>query len=643
MNSFDPKIIHNALRYFCLALIISLFFSSGAYSFPLHQNTNQEFKLLTKKKVLILHSYHEGFYWTDRIMKGINTVFENEDVETFTNYMDTKRCSDSAYFQQLKDIYHHKYSNIQFDAILSSDDNALNFLIDYGDELFPNVPIVFCGINDFQPERIQGNENITGIYESYDVLGTVNLIRELHPNIKEIAVIYDATVSGMAFQNRMTRVESILKDSIDFKHLYDLDLKDLHMQLSNLPKDAAVIWGIYIRTPQGEVLTSEQSLEFTKSATKLPIYCIWDVVGQGVIGGKITSPVFQGEEAAKIAIRLIKGTKANEIEVSGSPMIHKFDYNALENYGISTSELPANSIVVNESYSFFKQYKTLIWTVSIIIIVLVFIVLILSHLLQKINTTSKVLQITNNRLAVAKEKAEESDRLKTSFLANLSHEIRTPMNGIIGFAELLDYKEISIEQQQRYLHLIKESGHRMLVLINNLVDISKIETGQISCNIVTTDLNQLMENTYHFFKPLAEKSNLSLAYQSQLPNTDCLIEIDSLHLEQVLTNLLTNAIKFTKEGQVHFSYQTQNDQLYFSVKDTGPGIHPEMKDIVFERFRQADTKAFHAEEGSGLGLAISKSLIQLMGGEIGVNSTPGEGAEFYFTIPYVKTPQTINS
>lgn len=588
------------------------------------------------KNVLILHSYHAGFYWTDRIIQGIASVLKNEDIELFVNYMDTKHCSNEDYLVQLKTIYKTKYDNTQFDAILTTDDHALNFLLKFGNELFPDVPVVFCGINDFHPIRIEGHNNFTGIYETYDVLGTVHLIKHLHPKVKTIALINDGTVSGKAFRNRVNRVENQLKDSIKFKYLSNLSIEELGNQLQKLPNNAAVIWGIYLRTPKGIVFTNKESIQQTSTFTQLPIYCIWDVVGQGVIGGKITNPNFQGEEAAKLIIRILNGERPSNIPVSGSPMVYKFDYNLLQQFNISETNIPKKSIVLNKPISFFKKYEKLIWPISSIITTLVLIVFVLIHLLQKIKTSEKKLLITNKKLEFALEKAEESDRLKTSFLANLSHEIRTPMNGIIGFSKLLDNKNITTIKQKKYLDLIKSSSQRMLELINNLVDISRIETEQIKCFQNKIDLNKLVLDTYSFFTSLAKDKNLKITCNNKLPEESCQIISDQQKLEQILYNLLSNAIKFTKSGKIILTSEIRWNQIYFSIKDTGPGIPTEMQEIIFERFRQADHTAFHAEQGSGLGLAISKSLVEIMGGEIGVHSELNKGAEFFFTIPYTQ-------
>lgn len=235
------------------------------------------------------------------------------------------------------------------------------------------------------------------------------------------------------------------------------------------------------------------------------------------------------------------------------------------------------------------------------------------------------------------EKAEQSDKLKTAFLANLSHEIRTPMNGILGFSDLLSNQNLSHETQEKYINLIQRSGKRMLSLINDLVDISKIEAGQISINPKPTKLNEMMQRLHSFFQPKAVECNLNLSLDEYDSCEEIIIDVDDLRLEQILSNLISNAIKYTKVGKIEFGYKILGKEIYFWVKDTGIGIPKDKHEIIFERFRQADDRAFKGEEGSGLGLSISKALVELMQGTIWIESKVGEGSTFSFTIPYISS------
>ena len=239
-----------------------------------------------------------------------------------------------------------------------------------------------------------------------------------------------------------------------------------------------------------------------------------------------------------------------------------------------------------------------------------------------------------SELVEAKEKAEESDRLKSCFLANISHEIRTPMNGILGFSELLKESSPSEKEKEHYINLIHQSGKRMLDIINNLIDISRIEIGEIKLYPVRTDVNEVLDNISTSFKQRAKEKGLSFTCDAGLSRKDSVIVTDKTRLNQILSNLIGNALKYTRKGKVSCGYRVINGMLEFYVSDSGIGIPYDMQDKIFDRFRQVSTDSASEYEGTGLGLSLSKTFVEMMGGELRVESVPGKGSVFYFTLPY---------
>ena len=237
-----------------------------------------------------------------------------------------------------------------------------------------------------------------------------------------------------------------------------------------------------------------------------------------------------------------------------------------------------------------------------------------------------------SELIIAKEKAEESDKLKTAFLQNMSHEIRTPLNGIIGFSSLLNYEDISREEIKEYSAIISQSGNRLIEIVNNVLDISKIETGQIVIEQKAIVIDEIFADLLTFFTPVARTKKIRLEYANQGDKTK-MIYSDEAKLHQILTNLINNAVKFTKSGSIDFGFETKGNIIQFYVKDTGIGIPAELHDKVFIRFIQAEQSMTKNYEGAGLGLAISKGLVELLGGKIWVESEIGMGTTFFFTLP----------
>ncbi|MFO7940374.1 MAG: ATP-binding protein, partial [Bacteroidales bacterium] len=228
---------------------------------------------------------------------------------------------------------------------------------------------------------------------------------------------------------------------------------------------------------------------------------------------------------------------------------------------------------------------------------------------------------------------------KSAFLANMSHEIRTPMNGIIGFSEMLVAQGVSDEKRAFYAKIVIDSSKQLLTIVNDILDISMLDTGQVQVKDEPVFVNQLLKDLYNTYLPQAQEQALTLHYTTDLPDDQCQIQSDHTRLRQIIQNLLNNALKFTQKGSITFGYTQNNNQLIFYVTDTGIGISAEKKENIFDRFYQEELDITRQYGGTGLGLAISKDLVHLLGGSIWVESTKNEGTTFYFSLPYQTSDQ----
>jgi PAS domain S-box-containing protein len=230
-------------------------------------------------------------------------------------------------------------------------------------------------------------------------------------------------------------------------------------------------------------------------------------------------------------------------------------------------------------------------------------------------------------------KAEEADRLKTSFLANMSHEIRTPMNGILGFTQVLREEDLTLEERMQFLSIIEKSGNRMLNIINDLIDVSKVDAGLVDVNITGVDVYEVTNYLYNFFKPEVEKKGIGFELKHNDTSKSFLVQTDGEKLYAILTNLIKNAIKYSNEGKIEYGYSYKSGDLTFYVKDTGVGIPEDKKKEVFSRFVQLNKSTDPFLEGSGLGLSIVKAYVELLGGEIWFESKENIGTTFFFNLP----------
>ncbi len=253
-------------------------------------------------------------------------------------------------------------------------------------------------------------------------------------------------------------------------------------------------------------------------------------------------------------------------------------------------------------------------------------------------TTRKLIE---KALILSKEKAEESDRLKTAFLHNISHEIRTPMNAIIGFSEFLNEPKLSPEKRQYFTTIIIQSSNQLLSIITDIINIATIEAGQEKLYIKEVNIREICQLVYEQFIQGANEQKVALSFLSGPDEMDTVIFTDETKLIQILTNLVGNALKFTKKGHVHFGYVVKEKEIEFFTEDTGIGISPDMHEEIFKRFRQVEFATTRQFGGSGLGLSITKAYVELLGGKIWLTSSPGEGSSFYFKIPLNKSKADV--
>lgn len=242
----------------------------------------------------------------------------------------------------------------------------------------------------------------------------------------------------------------------------------------------------------------------------------------------------------------------------------------------------------------------------------------------------KEVEQRTKELCIAKEKAEEADLLKSSFLANMSHEIRTPMNAILGFISLIDESEYSTQEKETFKNLIHKSGQSLLSLIDDIIDIAKIESGGLDIYSANFDICNLLNNVYLIFNNKNENNNVTLRLK---PSKHYIIYSDEQRIGQILSNLLENALKFTEQGKIEFGYEIQDTKIEFFVSDTGIGITEKQKPYLFDRFRKMDSNENNIYRGTGLGLAICKHIVEKMCGDIWFETEPLKGTTFYFTVP----------
>jgi len=385
--------------------------------------------LAERTKVLIFHSYHEGLSWTDNINKGIRSIFDEKgNTELHFEYLDSKRNTDSLYLGKLYDLYKTKYHDIPFDVIIAVDNNALNFLLELRDEFYKDIPVVFCGINQFSDAIIEGLHGITGVTEETDFKATIELILKLHPNIKELVIINDnRTLTAKIIARHINEFWPLLQTEVRPRFLSAVNHSKLLNHIKQLNDSSVLLLTVFSADREGRYISYHENIEMINEITPIPVYSGWEFyLNKGIVGGVLTSGFEQGQLAAGMALQIMQGQSADSIPIIHKGYNHlKFDYNQLKRFNINPAQLPPESIIINQPLNWWQLYK--VWIILIVFFVLLTIGIIYLNeqrnrikamrlismnkdLDQRVEEKTRALQQANASLCTQKERIENQNK-----------------------------------------------------------------------------------------------------------------------------------------------------------------------------------------------------------------------------------------
>lgn len=317
------------------------------------------------RQVLVLHSYHKGFKWTDDISRGIASSLNEQGIGTRIHYeyMDTKRVAGPRYTGLLRETYRLKFRAMKFRVIIASDNDAFDFLLSYRDDLFPGTPVVFCGVNDFEPSQLHGARLFTGVNESADLAATFDLALRLHPSVRRIVVINDTTTTGRIMHRKISSLLPSLRRRVELTFLEAVTIAEIRKELAKLESNSLVFFTLFFQDSKGRFLEYDEAISLLAPLCPVPIYGVWDFyLGNGIVGGMLTSGFSQGKAAARIAGRILEGEAPQRIPVvMKSPNSFMFDYQQLSRFHIPRSALPKGSIIINSPASRYSVPRSVFW------------------------------------------------------------------------------------------------------------------------------------------------------------------------------------------------------------------------------------------------------------------------------------------
>lgn len=609
-----------------------------------------------KYRILVVHSYESDYVAykdCDRLIReSLEKKGINPSIQTF--YLNCEQYAAPAEEKRMY-LYLDSISTWKPDLILVYEDQATYTLMQCHHPLISTVPIVFGGVNFPNKALLAQYSNVSGFWDEPDYVTNIRLIEHLLGK-STIYMLHDSTYIDRHIKatlheqcaqadirvdnNRIMYipVEIATLDRVN-QSLKRPDSTTVNVVPVQGDKLSAVSWYMSKHVPYIYYLQAKRDyrvLNTSRFSSKPSFTAINEDLGYSnkLVGGYITSLETQIEESTDRAAEILKGSPSESFpQITKSKKNYVFDFNEVKYWNIDKRLLPKDAILLN--FPFKDQYPRLFWSLIIVVSTMCcfvfssFIIMYTQESKAK-RQAQKALLHEKESLAEALEKANESDRMKSVFLANMSHEIRTPLNAIVGFSNMLPEVD-DREEMREYTDIIETNTNLLLQLINDILDMSKIEAGTFDFCPALIDVNQTMEEIEQSMQLRLKNDAVTFTFCERLP--ECMLYIDKNRLMQLLSNFIVNAIKFTKSGSIRMGYRMKDiNTIYFYVSDTGCGMSPEQCRHVFERF----VKYNPFIQGTGLGLSICHMIVEHLKGEIGVNSEEGKGSTFWFTLPYRK-------
>lgn len=579
----------------------------------------------TPRHILYISSYSYSWGTVPLQITGINRALQGDDYIVNYEFMDTKNTVYSKGYKEFYDLLKYKLqSRYHYDGVIVGDDAALNFVELYKNDLFAGIPVVFLGIDNIEnAEKAAKAPFVTGIVEQADYAKNIEIAHKLLPEATRITFILDNMENGIGVAQQLKKQDIAFQQfKINYLNTSEYTREDLCRMLASFTKDDIVFFISMGQQKNGVILTENERYQIIQQYASVPLFRLSPAgIGDGALGGYVVDFEASGYMAGSMLVQMLekpeKGTPAMRYDTPG---MYYFDDAVMTRYDLSPSVLPEGTLLINQPENIWKTYSNQIIILLLLVLLLGFAIFTLI-----LRRAQKKLESKNHELTVA-------SRAKTDFLSNMSHDMRTPMNVILGVTALLRDRTDPVEMRKD-IEQIEQSGKYLLTIINETLDMSKIESGKIEFHPAQVNRKTLASSILTTARILASQKGVH--FKADLPPTDSIswkdVRVDPSRVEQIFVNLLSNAIKFTPPGGTvtfHMENLSMTDTTVldrFIISDTGIGMSKEFQEHMFEPFSQEGRLNTDRESGTGLGLAIVKQIVDRMGGTIAIESEPNQG------------------
>ncbi|MBN8730844.1 MAG: response regulator [Acidobacteria bacterium] len=577
--------------------------------------------------VLILSSYRPGQPWTDSQILGVHERMQRQPFETrlWVDYLDAVRSPEAT--REFTQWFRARHGGKRFSAIVALDDAAIRYVLEHGGLFGTSTPVVYGGLNNKGLRDQLPRSRFTGVFEDFTLDSILQMAWRLHPDRKRGVVIHDSSSTGRGVAETF-REEERRAGGARFEYWSGTELtqRELEARLRSLADDQLVFLLPMNSLREQPYVPSHRVVTIVAAATQAPVYAVGMEDPDALLFCSTANMgKAHGHYVARQLIRVLRGEPPARIAVINDELLDfVFDYKQLARWGVESRELPSNSSLAHEPDGLFYRYGNWIAAAAVLALAQTGIMLLLMANIWKRRRAERALQE-----ALLAEKA--SSKVKSEFLANMSHELRTPLNGLLGMSQLLHESSLT-EEQRLSVDAIQSCGGSLMNLLNDILEHSRLAAGHVRHEPRSTDIAQVAREVVQLLEPAALRAGLELRVETS-GETPAAVMLDPHRVKQVLTNLISNAIKFTASGSVTLRMQRREGRLRFEVEDTGPGIRREDQERIFERFQQVESGAATPSGGVGLGLTICSQVVAAMSGRIGVESKEGEGSTFWFELP----------